>query len=68
MRAKNRTRLQIEANRLDLEMYRIVGRIEEFGKTVNNKNIKSAASDLGACRNYVRAHMHPKDREETANA
>lgn len=58
----NRTPNQIKADRLDLELDRLIGRI------CCEKSVAWAeiALDLAEARVKVRAMMHPEDRKATA--
>lgn len=62
-------KLQREANDLDLDMYRTVGRLLAFAEMLPRNiqgSIQQAAAELSGARSAVRAHMHPARRKETA--
>lgn len=58
-----RTKIQIEANALDLEVFRLRQRLDEFAKLVNSGSLAMDAMHLGRARQLIWHHMHPKDRE-----
>jgi hypothetical protein len=61
-----RTKMQDEANQIDLEIFRLIGRIETFAEmTVFKDEIMDSAQRLQSARYAVRTLMHPKDREKT---
>lgn len=67
----NRSALHKEANELDREMHRLVGRLDAFTKLVSKddaERIYNAASELGSVRSSVRRYMHPEDQEATKYA
>lgn len=65
-KAPRRTVLQIEANDLDMQLYRLRQRMDEFAKLVNSSGIAMDAMCVGRARQLVRHHMHPRDREATS--
>ncbi len=65
---EHRTRLQREANQLDMDMFRMIGRLEDFATEtpgVQVAPIDNAASALRSARHLVRSKMHPKDVERS---
>ncbi len=61
-----RTKLQQDADRLDLQVFRAVGALEQFASQYHFKDIDAMAGTINGLRYLVRKHMHPKDREETS--
>lgn len=61
-----RTKSQIEASKLDLEIYRLMTRILSFGEDNNIAEIRQFAHELSARRYLIRKHMCKEDREVTA--
>lgn len=65
MRVK-RTTMQTEADAIDLEIFRIIGRIERFAETTRFKDeVMDSAGRLQSARYAIRTLMHPSDREQT---
>lgn len=65
MRGETRTKKQIEADRLDLEVFRLVDRLQQFADEFKDSDVRATAQSLSACRRHVRKHMSAKDRERT---
>lgn len=65
LKSECRTAVQIEADKLDLEMYRLVGKMEEFAKLCGDETIDARAGRLFGMRGAVRAWMNKDDRERT---
>lgn len=66
MRIK-RTKMQSEANQIDLEIFRLVGRIEAFAlTTVFKDEVLDSAGRLQSARYAIRTLMHPADRKRTS--
>jgi len=67
-----RSLLQKEANEIDMEMFRLAGRLEEFAKIFPNGKARARMNELSDLvyysRSSVREHMHNDDREATAAA
>ncbi len=63
MTRANRTKVQIEANALDLEIFRLRQRMDAFARMVNSSGLAMDAMHLGHARPLVWRHMHPVDRE-----
>lgn len=61
-----RTNKQIEADKLDCEMFRLVSALERFSEDFKAPTVKSAAIKLNGIRSAVRQHMHSEDRKGTA--
>ena len=60
-----RNEKQAKANDLDLQVFRLVRQMEEFGHFYNDSDIFQAATELSFSRKFIRAHMHRLDRERT---
>lgn len=64
-----RTLAQKEANGIDLDMFRLAGRLEELAKTFPPGRTRSRINELSDliydARHSVREHMHVEDREAT---
>jgi hypothetical protein len=65
MRNEFRTRKQIDANRIDMEIFRVAGSIEAFAKEFRDPKLWDAAAIIRGQRHRIRKHMHPKDVEAT---
>lgn len=62
------TSIQRKADELDLDMFRVVGRMLAFAETLPRREqapIRAAAVEFASKRNLVRAFMAPARREET---
>jgi hypothetical protein len=62
---EKRTTKQIEADRLDLECFRLIDKIERFSKDHGDKQLAAGVAHLNGLRVNIRRHMHAKDREKT---
>lgn len=60
-----RTFKQKDADQLDLEMDRLVAKMERFASVHKEASVDKAAGVVFGLRNVVRAHMHEKDREKS---
>lgn len=56
---------QIDADRLDLECFRLIGKIEQFAKEHGDKQLAAGVAHLNGLRINIRRYMHAKDREIT---
>lgn len=65
MARETRTVTQIEANELDMEIFRVVAKIDRFANSYNDDNVRDIAAHLDASRHRIRRHMHPSDRDAT---
>lgn len=67
--SETRKARQIEANKLDLEIYRtwlLAHRFaDELPLGTDRDRVEEAARAILATRWHIRKHMHPKDREAT---
>ena len=64
----NRTKLQIEANEIDLATFRLAGRLFALADEVKGKrgaDIRARGHAVAAGRSAIRELMHPEDREVT---
>lgn len=62
--SETRTPKQIAADKLDLEMMRLAGKLIAFGASNSDRKAIEAGEIISSLRTRVRAHMHPRDREE----
>ncbi len=60
-----RTIKQIEANRLDLETFRLASQVERFAENHKENGLHNARAMLLSLRYEIRRHMHKEDREKT---
>ena len=65
-----RTKKQSDANRLDLELFRLAGKFERFSEdhepiTTRSRTGRQIAMKMFNLRHAIRAHMHKEDREDT---
>ncbi|MCW5720741.1 MAG: hypothetical protein KIS86_06325 [Devosia sp.] len=60
-----RTKAQIEADRLDLEIYRLAGKLERFAEDHRAPDVDAAAIQVLRSRQAIRSYMHKNDREAT---
>lgn len=65
MRSETRTTVQIEANKLDMDMYSVAMRLERFAEEHRAPEVDAVALRILQSRHAVRSHMHKKDREAT---
>lgn len=56
---------QIDANKLDIEIFRVVGQIDRFANDHRDDAARQMAAILDGMRERIRRHMHPKDRADT---
>lgn len=61
-----RTAKQKEADALDLDVFRCIGRLLQFADDHKDKDVREAGMALGGVRRHIRKHMHPADQKETA--
>jgi hypothetical protein len=60
-----RTAKQKEADALDLEVFRCIGRLLQFADDNKDKDVREAGMALSVVRRHIRKHMHPADRKGT---
>lgn len=65
MRGETRTKKQVEADRLDMDIFRLVGWLHQFADEFKDEDVRATARSLSACRRHVRKYMSAKDRERT---
>jgi hypothetical protein len=63
---ESRTKLQRDANDLDLKVFRLIGALEQFSEDYRERGASAMALDIKMMRHVIRKHMHPKDREATS--
>jgi len=63
--AEFRTKKQIDANKLDLEVFRVIGQIDRFANEYRDADAEEMAMHFDAYRDRIRRYMHGKDREAT---
>ena len=57
---------QVEADKFDMELFRLIGRAEYAMNTSTNKKLwQQAIRQLNAARTPVREMMHPEDKRAT---
>jgi hypothetical protein len=65
-----RTARQVEANKLDLDIYRAALMVErfaaDFARISERESFEQMARDIRGRRHLIRQYMHPKDREATS--
>lgn len=70
-RNSKRSTAEIEANQIDMEIYRLAGRIDQFtemvsrGKPKMDRALIEAARAVDSARSAIRTHMHEIDRVRT---
>lgn len=68
---ETRTAVQIDANQLDMDLYRLASRIDRLAEMVSRGKVKMdrdlviAASNVSSARSAVRKHMHRNDIART---
>lgn len=60
-----RTKVEIEANQLDLELFRLIGRLEAFAEQTKEKGLNVIVNDLYSSRPLLRRMMHRDDQKRT---
>jgi hypothetical protein len=65
MMAEFRTKKQIDADKLDLEIFRVINQIDRFANDYRDADVNEIAMHFDAYRDRVRRHMHQKDQEAT---
>ena len=63
--AETRTPKQIAADKVDLKLYNAALALGAFGIEYDDRALREASQIVSSLRSRVRAHMHPRDREET---
>jgi len=62
--AEYRNKQQIEADKLDLEVFRLCGALDRFANEHKLKDVHEMSNIIDGMRHRVRKHMHPKDAKE----
>lgn len=62
----DRTQKQKDADALDLEVFRCIGRLLQFADDHRDPDVRAMGLALGGKRDRVRKHMHAADRAEKA--
>lgn len=60
-----RTIKQIEADKLDLEVFRVVRQIDSFANEFRDDAVRQMAANIDGLRHRIRKHMHRIDSEAT---
>ena len=60
-----RTKKQTDADKLDLEIFRVIGQIDRFANEYRDADVEEMAMHFDAYRDRVRRYMHRRDREAT---
>lgn len=60
-----RTAKQKEADALDLEVFRCIGRLLQFADDHKDKDVREAGIALGGVRRHIRKHMSAADLKGT---
>lgn len=68
MRLETRTIKQIEANALDLEIFRVANRLDRFANDYRDNTAREFADIIDGMRHRIRKHMHPVDQVRTTAA
>ena len=63
--SEKRTKKQIDANKIDLEIFNLARMLERFARDYNETKIDGLALKVMGMRSGVRSHMHKNDREQT---
>ena len=62
---EKRTKLQIDSNRLDMEIYRVIGMLDRFAEDYVDPEAADLSRTMFSSRGAIRKHMHPADRRST---
>jgi hypothetical protein len=60
-----RTAQQKEADALDLQVFRCIGRLLQFADIHKDNDVREFGIALGGVRRHIRKHMHAADRKGT---
>jgi hypothetical protein len=63
---KTRTKRQIDADKLDLAIFNVVGDLARFGNEYRDEDVHKMADILDGLRGRVRRHMHDEDLAATS--
>lgn len=61
--AEYRTKLQIEADKLDLEVFRLCDALDRFANDHKLKDVHEMSIIIDGMRHRIRKHMHSRDAE-----
>jgi len=61
-----RTRAQIHANKIDLDLFRVADDLERFARDHKAARVFEAARAVRSARTAIRAEMHPEDVRATS--
>lgn len=61
-----RTKAQVEANKIDLELFRVADALERFAREHKAARVFEAARDVRSARVPIRACMHAEDVRATS--
>ena len=61
--ADHRTAIQIDADKLDLQVFNLTLALESFAEKYRLEAVREMSADIFGMRHRVRRHMHPKDLE-----
>lgn len=64
--AEIRTKKQIEANRIDMEIFRVIRMLDQFAEDYEDGDVAAFSRTIFSSRGEVRKHMHNDDRRTTA--
>ncbi len=65
MRHRDRNIKQIDANEIDLDVFRVVQKLDRFANLYRDEPAREMAAAIDGMRERVRKHMHRDDREGT---
>lgn len=63
--ADTRTKKQIEANRIDMEIYRVIRMLDQFAEEHEDADVAALSRTMFCSRGDIRKHMHGNDRRAT---
>jgi len=66
MRREFRTAIQIDADKLDLQVFNLIGALDSFAEKYGADAVKEMSASIYGMRHRVRRFMHSKDLEATS--
>ncbi|MCD4661449.1 hypothetical protein [Agrobacterium sp.] len=63
--AETRTKKQIEANRIDMEIFHVIGMLDQFAEEYEDADVAALSRTMFCSRGDIRKHMHGNDRRAT---
>ncbi|SCB30704.1 hypothetical protein GA0061101_106144 [Rhizobium lusitanum] len=66
MRTEFRTAKQIDADKLDLQVYNLICALDSFAEKYGDDRVRDMSSQIYGMRHRVRRHMHSKDLEASS--